>query len=92
MFLITSCFLQISFSRQESSSKPARTETTVLFLPDVWSVMPDAKEFSQIKTIYEHALMTKLNPELTKKELVKKKEQEVEEIKVSYNNLFFKIQ
>jgi len=55
-------------------------------------VMPDAKEFSQIKTIYEHALMTKLNPELTKKELVKKKEQEVEEIKVSYNNLFFKIQ
>jgi hypothetical protein len=45
--------------------------------------MPDAKEFSQIKTIYEHALMTKLNPELTKKEPVKKKEQEVVEIKVS---------
>ena len=40
--------------------------------------MPDAKEFSQIKTIYEHALMTKLNPELTKKEPAKKKEEEKE--------------
>ncbi len=26
--------------------------------------MPTAKEFSQIKTIYEHALQMKLNPEL----------------------------
>lgn len=54
----------LHFRRQESSTKPARTETTILFLPDVWSVMPTAKEFSQIKTIYEHALQMKLNPEL----------------------------
>ena len=61
----------LNFRRQESSTKPARTETTVLFLPDVWSVMPTGKEFSQVKTIYEHALQMKLNPELA---VVAKKE------------------
>ncbi len=30
--------------------------------------MPDAQEFSQIKTLYERALQLRLNPELAKKE------------------------
>ena len=46
--------------------------------------MPTGKEFSQVKTIYEHALQMKLNPELAvvaKKEVAVKpkvKEEEVE--------------
>ncbi len=36
------------------------------------------KELSQIKANYEHALVTKLNPELTKKEPVKKEEKQVD--------------
>ena len=38
-------FLEIHYRRQETSSRPARTETTVIFLPDVWSVMPTRAEY-----------------------------------------------
>ena len=48
--------------RQETSTKPQRTETTVVFLPDVWSVMPNADEYSKITKLYEEALQTKLSP------------------------------
>jgi hypothetical protein len=45
--------------------------------------MPTAKEFSQVKTIYEHALQMKLNPELAvvpkKEAVVKPKVKEEEE-------------
>ena len=37
-------FLEIHYRRQETSTKPARTETTVIFLPDIWSVMPTPEE------------------------------------------------
>ena len=52
--------------RQETTTKPQRTETTVVFLPDVWSVMPTAEEYTKITTLYEEALHNKLTP--TKKE------------------------
>ena len=55
-------FLEIHYRRQESSSKPARTETTVIFLPDIWSVMPTPDEFTEAKTLYEKALAAKINP------------------------------
>lgn len=55
-------FLEIHYRRQESSSKPARTETTVIFLPDVWSVMPTVNEHSEAKSLYEKALDAKINP------------------------------
>ena len=48
--------------RQETSTKPQRTETTVLFLPDVWSVMPSTEEYAKIAKLYEEALQSKLNP------------------------------
>ncbi len=57
----------IYFRRQETSSKPARTETTVLFLPDVWSLMPNAEEFSKLEESYAEALNIRLDPELASK-------------------------
>ncbi len=59
-------FLEIHYRRQETHTKPARTETTVIFLPDVWSVMPTASEFPQLEKEYADALEVKLHPELVK--------------------------
>ena len=50
------------YRRQETSTKPQRTETTVVFLPDVWSVMPNIEEYNKITKLYEEALQTKLVP------------------------------
>ena len=33
-----------------------------MFLPDVWSVMPNAEEYTKITTLYDEALQTKLMP------------------------------
>ena len=44
--------------------------------------MPDAKEYSLTKTIYEHALEVKLNPELAAAIPVVKKEEKKEETAV----------
>ena len=54
--------------RQETSSKPSRTETTVIFLPDIWSVMPTSNEHVDAKTLYEKALDAKINPPQPKPE------------------------
>ena len=59
-------FLEINYRRQESSSKPARSETTVIFLPDIWSVMPTSDEHLEAKTLYEKALDAKINPQPVK--------------------------
>ena len=59
-------FLEINYRRQESSSKPARSETTVIFLPDIWSVMPTSDEHNEAKTLYEKALESKINPQPVK--------------------------
>ena len=45
-------FLEIHYRRQETSSRPARTETTVIFLPDVWSVMPTRAEYIDTEARY----------------------------------------
>ena len=59
------------YRRQETSTKPQRTETTVVFLPDVWSVMPNIEEYNKITKLYEEALQTKLAP--PKKEIASPK-------------------
>ena len=50
------------FRRQETTTKPQRTETTVIYLPDIWSVMPTAEEYANIRKLYDEALQTKLMP------------------------------
>ena len=39
------------YRRQETSTKPQRTETTVVFLPDVWSVMPNGEEYQNMANV-----------------------------------------
>ena len=50
------------FSIQETSTKPQRTETTVVYLPDVWSCMPSKDEHAKIEEVYAEALEAKINP------------------------------
>ena len=52
----------LSDRRQETTAKPQRTETTVVFLPDVWSVMPTSEDYAKTTKLYEEALQTKLVP------------------------------
>jgi len=52
-------FLQIHYRRQASSSKPARTETVVIFFPDVWSVMPNKLEYDSLVEQYSVACKAK---------------------------------
>ncbi|CAB4060829.1 Cell division cycle and apoptosis regulator protein 1 [Lepeophtheirus salmonis] len=60
-------FLEIHYRRLESSSRPARTETTVMFLPDVSSVMPTRIEYEELQALYADTLKAKINPEFKKK-------------------------
>ena len=55
-------FKYLIFRRQETTTKPQRTETTVIFLPDIWSVMPTTEEYANIRKLYDEALQTKLTP------------------------------
>ena len=77
-------FLEINYRRQESSSKPARSETTVIFLPDIWSVMPTTDEHLEAKTLYEKALDNRINPQPVKIEepIEEEEEQPKEEGKI----------
>ena len=59
--------------RQETTTKPQRTETTVLFLPDVWSITPTMEEYKKITKLYEEALQAKINP--PKKESISPKKE-----------------
>merc|ERR1719220_2461293 len=52
-------FLQIHYRRQASSSKPARTETVVIFFPDVWSCMPTKLEYDVVCDQYSQACRLK---------------------------------
>merc|ERR1712130_65584 len=49
----------IHYRRQASSSKPARTETVVIFFPDIWSVMPTKIEYDQLCEQYSQACKLK---------------------------------
>lgn len=83
-------FLEINYRRQESSSKPARSETTVIFLPDIWSVMPTTDEHLEAKTLYEKALDNRINPQPVKiEEPIEEEEQPKEEGKIVVFNGFF---
>jgi len=52
-------FLQIHYRRQVTSTKPARTETVVIFFPDVWSVMPNKLEYDGLCEQYTQACRLK---------------------------------
>ena len=52
-------FLKIHYRRQASSSKPARTETVVIFFPDIWSCMPTKLEYDVVCEQYSQACKLK---------------------------------
>lgn len=52
-------FLQIHYRRQVTTTKPARTETVVIFFPDVWSVMPNKLEYDGLCEQYTQACKLK---------------------------------
>ena len=52
-------FLKIHYRRQASSSKPARTETVVIFFPDIWSAMPTKIEYDGLCEQYGQACKLK---------------------------------
>ena len=52
-------FLKIHYRRQASSSKPARTETVVIFFPDIWSAMPTKIEYDSLCEQYMQACKLK---------------------------------
>merc|ERR1712223_307367 len=60
-------FLQIHYRRQASSTKPARTETVVIFFPDVWSVMPNKLEYDTLVEQYSVACKAKQEAGVVKK-------------------------
>ncbi|KAL7643954.1 UNVERIFIED_CONTAM: hypothetical protein RMT77_005966 [Armadillidium vulgare] len=57
-------FAEIYYRRGESSHKgrlvPARVETTVLFLPDVWNICPTKLEWDGLHLSYRHQLELRL--------------------------------
>ena len=60
-------FTEIRYHRPEEMHKgrlvPARVETVVIFLPDVWSCCPTRLEWEQIQTAYKRQLLDKLAEE-----------------------------
>jgi len=75
-------FLQIHYRRQASSSKPARTETVVIFFPDVWSVMPNKLEYDSLVEQYAGACKTKqegAGKKVAEEEMVEEVETIIEE-------------
>ena len=59
-------FAEIRYFRPESKYKdrvqPARVETVVLFLPDVWTCNPTRLEWDSLNETYKQQLHLKLNP------------------------------
>ena len=45
-------FNEIHYRRQATSNKPARTETVVIFFPDVWSCMPSKIDYDEVCATY----------------------------------------
>ena len=73
-------FLQIHYRRQASSTKPARTETVVIFFPDVWSVMPNKLEYDTLVEQYSVACKAKQEAGVVKKVVEEDVVEEVETI------------
>uniref|UniRef100_A0A0A9XIZ5 Cell division cycle and apoptosis regulator protein 1 n=1 Tax=Lygus hesperus TaxID=30085 RepID=A0A0A9XIZ5_LYGHE len=59
-------FLEVHYHRAESNHHgkvvPARVETVVLFVPDVWSASPSRGDWETITADYKKALEKRLNP------------------------------
>lgn len=57
-------FVEISYLRDTETHKgktvPAHTEKVVIFLPDIWSVIPTMLEYSALKESYKTAMLRKL--------------------------------
>jgi DBC1 len=58
-------FVEIYYHRSETTHKgkviPARVETVVLFLPDVWRCLPTRLEWESLQLAYKKQLNRKLN-------------------------------
>nr|KAG5704172.1 hypothetical protein BaRGS_009702 [Batillaria attramentaria] len=61
-------FAEIRYLRAESRDKPARVETVVLFLPDVWRCSPSRLEWTSLQKAYAQKLQKKLNPDAAESE------------------------
>lgn len=57
-------FAEVRYLRQEEMHKgklvPARVETTVIFLPDVWSCNPTRLEWATLQAAYKKQLQKKV--------------------------------
>ena len=53
-------FNEIHYRRQATSTKPARTETVVIFFPDVWSAMPNKMAYDAAAEVYAKNCQLKL--------------------------------
>ena len=62
-------FAEIRYHRPEEIHKgrlvPARVETVVIFLPDVWSCIPSRLEWEALQTSYKKQLSDKIAAELS---------------------------
>ncbi|XP_076450064.1 cell division cycle and apoptosis regulator protein 1-like isoform X2 [Babylonia areolata] len=61
-------FAEIRYLRAESRDKPARVETVVLFLPDVWRCAPSRLDWMTLQKSYALKLQKKLNPDAVESE------------------------
>ncbi|KAL8587387.1 hypothetical protein ACOMHN_062121 [Nucella lapillus] len=61
-------FAEIRYLRAESRDKPARVETVVLFLPDVWRCAPSRLDWMTQQKAYALKLQKKLNPDAVEPE------------------------
>ncbi|XP_073978959.1 cell division cycle and apoptosis regulator protein 1-like isoform X5 [Rhodnius prolixus] len=59
-------FLEVHYHRSETTHHgrpvPARVETVVMFVPDVWSICPSQLSWDEITAGFKTALNNKLNP------------------------------
>ncbi|XP_067931532.1 cell division cycle and apoptosis regulator protein 1-like [Watersipora subatra] len=60
-------FVDISYLRPEETYKgkviPEHTEHVVIFLPDIWSVVPTMMDYLSLQDRYKHSLLVKLGEE-----------------------------
>ncbi|BFZ17365.1 hypothetical protein BsWGS_20404 [Bradybaena similaris] len=78
-------FAEIRYFRAETKHKervqPARVETVIIFLPDVWICNPTRLEWVSIQAAYQKQLQQRLNPGQQQEE-----EEEIEEPEVEIKN------
>ena len=69
-------FVDISYLRAEEVHKgkviPEHTEHVVMFLPDVWTVVPAMMDYLSLQESYKHSLLVKLGLEEVPKKVEEK--------------------